>query len=225
MRLTRRTAILVVGCVIAWLAWVTHDGGFGKVLGLMEAQAAEGKHEHRREPEPGGLGFARMEMNAPAVDFTLTNQDGKKLSLGELKGKVVLLTFAYTSCPDICPLLTAQFANIQRRLKESGYDDFFLLLITVDPEVDTPEVLKAYANRFQADLSSWAFLTGDRAELANVWGSYGLFFVRKREDGLVDHTVATTLIDQAGRQRVRYLFGLEEEAVLHDIERLVKRGS
>src|SRR5215208_2688366 len=95
---------------------------------------------------------------APAL--TLTRQDGAPLSLIDLRGKVVLLTFIYTSCTDTCPLLTGKLASLQERLGPDFGSHVHFLSITVDPERDTPDVLRAYGQRFRADPAGWAFLTG-----------------------------------------------------------------
>jgi protein SCO1/2 len=160
----------------------------------------------------------------PAPDFTLVDQDRKPFHFSSLRGKVVLVTFIYTTCPDICPLFTAKFAEIQRKLKSKGRNDYFLLSITTDPEVDTPKVLKSYGRRFEADFHSWAFLTGDKKDLSEAWRFFGVS-VRKRGRGLIEHTGLTTLIDRQGIRRIDY-YGdsWTEKEVLKDIAALAKGG-
>jgi protein SCO1/2 len=171
-------------------------------------------------PKKGEAG--RVAVKTPAPDFTLVSQDGKPFSAGRTRGKVVLVTFIFTTCPDVCPFLTAKFAQIQRAVaKDKRPDDVFLISITTDPEVDTPLVLKSYAERYNADLKSWAFLTGKEKELAPVWRSFGVT-VKKRGRGLVQHTGLTTLIDRHGTRRFNYYGDLwEEKEVLDDISRLL----
>src|SRR5919106_3845553 len=101
---------------------------------------------------------ARLSKIGPAPAFTLTTQDGRRLALEELRGKVVVVTFIYTSCADACPLLTAKMAALQDDLGSDFGPKIFFLSITVDPERDTPEVLTRYAQVHGANLSSWAFL-------------------------------------------------------------------
>jgi protein SCO1/2 len=160
----------------------------------------------------------------PVPDFSLLDQDRRPFHLSSVRGKVVLVTFIYTTCPDICPLLTAKFADIQRKFKSEGRNDHFLLSITTDPEVDTPKVLKSYGQRFEADFHSWAFLTGDKKDLSEVWRSFGVY-VRKRGKGLIEHTGLTTLIDRQGIRRIDY-YGdsWTEKEVLKDIASLAKEG-
>lgn len=96
-----------------------------------------------------------------APSFALTDQLGRPVDSSELRGKVVVANFVYTSCPDICPLLSAQMQALQRRLREEGLlGDVQLLSFTVDPIRDTPSILRQYAERYRADSDNWRFLTG-----------------------------------------------------------------
>lgn len=103
--------------------------------------------------------------DAPA--FTLTDQLERPVSSDELRGKVVVANFIYTSCRDICPLLSVRMKALQERLREEQLlgRQVQLLSFTVDPERDTPAVLRAYAERHQADPLAWRFLTGPKDEL------------------------------------------------------------
>jgi protein SCO1/2 len=93
-------------------------------------------------------------------DFSLTERNGQTLGLADLKGKVWIMDFMYTHCPDSCPLQTAKMAELQKNL--SGEKDVRLVSITVDPERDTPEVLSEYARSHGADPQRWFFLTGEK---------------------------------------------------------------
>lgn len=171
-------------------------------------------------PKRGAVGRKAVEL--PVPDFTLMDQDKRPFHVHSLRGKAVLVTFIYTSCPDVCPLLTAKFAGIQRKLRSEGLNDYFLLSITTDPEADTPKVLRSYGQRFGADFHSWAFLTGDKKEMSELWRFFGVR-VKKRGKGLIDHTGLTTLIDGQGIRRIDYYgdFWTENE-VLKDIADLAK---
>ena len=138
-------------------------------LGLLAwpplAQAHEAKHAQHEErlPTIGG-----------APDFTLTSQDGAPVTLAELRGKVVAVTFIYTSCPDICPMLTDKMARVQDELGPDFGSKIDFLSITTDPERDTPAVLKEYAEALDADLAGWSFLTGKPAAVLDVAHRYGV---------------------------------------------------
>jgi protein SCO1 len=147
-------------------------------------------------PSPTGL-------NTEAPHFVLLNQDGNRFDSKTLRGKVVVLDFIYTTCTDVCPLFTANFAQLQRTLKNQHAGNVFFVSITTDPEVDSPKVLKAYAQRYGADFQNWAFLTGSETQLKQVWRSFGIRVI-KRGRGLVQHTSLTTVIDQHGIRRLNY---------------------
>jgi protein SCO1/2 len=158
----------------------------------------------------------------PAPEFTLTTQDGQRLSLQELRGKVVAVTFIYTSCADTCPFLTTKLIGLQSRFGADFGAKVFFVAVTVDPERDTPEVLKRYAQTHGADLSGWAFLTGTAAEIRQVTRRYGIYY-KKTPHGDVDHTFLTSLIDYSGTLRVQYLgVRFDPEELLRDLQFLVQ---
>jgi protein SCO1/2 len=148
-------------------------------------------------------GDTRLPVIGPAPVFALTSQDGMSVALADLHGKVVAVTFIYTQCPDICPMLTQKMAQVQDELGADFGAKVVFVSITLDPGHDTPEVLKDYAE-FWAAKPGWIFLTGSPEAVREVTRHYGVFFV-KREDGSVDHTALTTLIDAEGQMRVQYL--------------------
>src|SRR5499427_1677032 len=111
----------------------------------------------------------------PAPEFTLTTQDKARLSLRDLRGKVIAVTFIYASCVDTCPLLTAKLAGLQTKLGADFGPRVFFASVTVDPEHDTPEVLRRYAAAHGANPVGWAFLTGTPAEIRDVERRYGVF--------------------------------------------------
>ena len=172
-------------------------------------------------PKKGGIG--RRESSTPAPSFALVNQSGNPFHFNPAAGKFVLVTFVYTTCPDVCPLFTAKLASMQRMLEQEKRDDYLLLTITTDPARDTPAKMKAYAQAFHADFQRWHFLSGKREALAEVWKDFGVT-VKDLGNGQIQHTNLTTLIDPKGIRRVDY-YGdkWQEKEILKDIERL--RGS
>ena len=167
---------------------------------------------------------ARLSKIGPAPDFTLTTQDGTRLALRDLRGRIVAVTFIYASCADTCPLLTAKLAGLQAKLGADFGSRVFFASVTVDPERDTPEVLKRYAQARGANLAGWAFLTGTLAEIRDVERRYGIFS-RTNPAGDVDHTFLTSLIDRDGILRVQYLgvrFNADE--LLGDLRSLLREA-
>jgi protein SCO1/2 len=160
----------------------------------------------------------------PAPDFTLTTQDGKKLSLKSLAGKVVAVTFIYASCADTCPILTAKMVGLRSRLGSSFGSKVFFISITVDPDHDNVRVLKRYAEAHNANTAGWAFLTGSSTKIREVTRRYGIYYKRGPR-GTVDHSFLTSLIDARGTLRVQYMgvrFNADE--LLEDIRKLLGDG-
>jgi protein SCO1 len=141
---------------------------------------------------------------APAPEFTLTSQDNAQVALADLRGKVVAVTFIYTFCVDTCPVLTPMMSFIQDQLGADFGAKIAFVSITVDPERDTPKVLKEYAQAFGANLAGWSFLTGPSDAIRDVTRRYGVF-ASKSTDGNVDHTFLTSIVDRRGILRVQYL--------------------
>ena len=163
----------------------------------------------------------RLPTIGPAPDFALASQDGKEVRLEDFRGKVVAVAFIYTSCPDVCPMLTDKMARVQDELGADFGTKVAFVSITVDPERDTPAALKEYAAAFDADPHGWSFLTGDPAAIVEVAHRYGVA-VAKSADGGVDHTLLTTLVDRHGVMRVQYLgYRFDEEELRHDLLDLV----
>jgi len=158
-------------------------------------------HGVSAHPTTGESGRRAVHISIP--DFALTDQAGRPFRLQSLRGKIVLVTFVYTSCPDVCPLLTARMVLVQKDLQGKERRSVYFLGITTDPEIDRPQALQSYAGRYGVDFSNWSFLTGTAAELAPVWKSFGVQVQRKAR-GLVNHTPLTALLDKRGIMRFAY---------------------
>ena len=158
----------------------------------------------------------------PAPEVSLTTQASQRLSLTELRGKVVAVTFMYASCTDTCPLLTAKMAGLQAALGADFGPKVFFLSITVDPVRDTPAVLQRYAQAHGANLAGWAFLTGTPAEIRQGARRYGIYD-KKTARGDVDHTFLTSLVDQSGNLRVQYRGArFDPDELLRDLQTLLR---
>ena len=201
---TRNLRFVTIVFLLLTLAWPSVD---------LSVYGASPPHAHevgsqQKTPKAAVL-------NATAPEFTLIDQDGKRFLSTNLRGKVVVLDFIYTTCTDVCPPFTANFARLQRQLKPEHKSDVFFVSITTDPEIDSPKIFKAYAQRYGADFGNWAFLTGTEAQLKEVWKGFGIRVIRKGR-GLVQHDSVTTLIDRQGLRRFNH-FG--EKWRLEDVER------
>jgi protein SCO1/2 len=131
--------------------------------------------------------------------FNLIDEQGRSTRLSDFRGRLVAIDFVYTRCPlpDVCPRLSANFALLQKKFN-SG---IVLLSITIDPDHDTPEVLREYAQRWHADPKLWHFLTGRSDDIRKIAGNFGLIYFA--EEGAITHTSSTALISPTGRLQAR----------------------
>jgi protein SCO1/2 len=158
-----------------------------------------------------------------APQFELTDQDNKRIALKNLRGKVLAITFIFASCADSCPMLTATMAIMQDRLGTAFGPDVHFVSITVDPERDTPEVLKRYAVSHRVNHAGWSFLTGTPAEIRDVARRYGIYY-SKTPQGDLEHTFLTSLVDPAGTLRVQYMgVRFDPDEMLRDLRSLTRR--
>jgi protein SCO1/2 len=158
-----------------------------------------------------------------AVDFALTNQDGERVRLSGYRGKLVLLFFGYTHCPDVCPTTFAIWKRAQNLL-QSDAEQVRFVFISVDPERDTPERIKAHLSLFSP---SFIGLTGSLDEIEGVARSFGAYF--KKEDigsaagYSVAHTALTLVIDPSGNLVLAFPYGTPAEEIAADVRHLLKR--
>jgi protein SCO1/2 len=141
----------------------------------------------------------------PAPDFTLTNQFGEEASLRDFRGKVVVMSFLYTNCPTVCPVITQKFISTAKELGDDAGADVVFLAVTVDPERDTPEKIRRYSEE-KGMLDKWQYFTGERRAVEQVWGDYHIYVNKSSVDAsgnyLVDHTATAIIIDKKGNLRV-----------------------
>ena len=160
---------------------------------------------------PGTPSFAgAVAERSPAPEFSLVDQDGRTVSLADLRGKVLLLDFVYTHCPGPCPILTGTHVSVQRGLPPELSEKVRFVSISLDPARDTPEAFRRYAKARGADLATWSFLGGAPEVVGDVLARYGVAGT-PRENGEIEHLVITYVIDADGRIARRFA-GLENRA-------------
>jgi protein SCO1/2 len=163
----------------------------------------------------------RRSVRVPIADFALIDQNSTPFEFRNLMGKVVIVAFAYTTCPDVCPLITASLRQVQIGLTKEESKKVQLLTITTDPEVDSPKVLTAYAKRYGAEFDNWSFLTGEVTALKKIWKNFGVGVQRKGR-GLIEHTPLTAVVDKQKQMRFGYIGpSPDPKAVLADIRELL----
>ena len=131
----------------------------------------------------------------------------------------MLVTFIYTHCPDVCPLITSNLNTVLRTLGPKGNVE--VLAVSVDPKGDTPAAVRAYEKSKHLE-RSFHYLLGTRAELRPVWIAWNVLAVDRKPD-LVDHAAYTALIDPSGRERLLYGSQVDAQQVLHDLRLLKKQ--
>jgi protein SCO1/2 len=155
----------------------------------------------------------------------LTDHAGRRRSLGDFRGKLVVLFFGYTHCPDVCPTTLSDMAQALKLLSPEEAARVQVLFVSVDPERDTPEVLKAYVPYFHP---AFLGLYGTPEEVARAAREFRITYRKHTEPGatdyLVDHTAGSYVLDTAGRLRLFLPFAHTPEDIAHDLKALLRVG-
>jgi protein SCO1/2 len=161
-----------------------------------------------------GVAFAgSVRPDIPPQDFRLRDQDGRAVSLRQFRGRVVVLTFMYTTCRDTCPLTATQIRGALDDLDRPVP----ALAVSVDPVNDTPERARQFLFKRGLGHDRMRFLLGRRARLQPIWRAYGV----RPQGRAFDHSAVVVLIDRHGRQRIGFpVQQLVPEDLAHDIRRL-----
>src|SRR5215831_4887548 len=169
-------------------------------------------------------GFA-MQPPKPAADFTLTAHTGERVSLHDFRGKLVLLYFGYTFCPSVCPTTLANVAQLLHQLGARA-NQVQLLMISVDPERDTPDRLAAYVPHFHP---SFIGLTGSIVDITAVAPRFGIYYEKEEgtaaTGGMVSHSATLMVIDQQGVMRFIIPFGTAVQDMAADVASLLRESS
>jgi len=144
--------------------------------------------------EDGATGSGRLAIIEKAPEFALTSQDGQIVRLADLRGKVLIVSFIFTTCNGTCPATTHRMSQIR------------LLSITLDPVRDTPDVLRRYQRLYDADSSNWSFLTGPPEDVSKTITAWKMW-ARPAANGQLDHPSRIFLVD--GRGRIREIYNLD----------------
>ncbi|GBC88591.1 SCO1 protein [bacterium HR13] len=182
---------------------------------LIFAPSCQKKHE-----------FYGFVYDQPAYDFKLTDQEGRQVSLSDYtrQGKIVVIFFGYTHCPDVCPTALTTLASMMKNLKEDERNKVQVLFISVDPERDTPSVLKAYVPFFYP---TFVGLTGSQDEIKKVAKEYKVFYRKVKGESaagyLIDHTATIYVVTPDMKIKLLYTPTKQSpEKMAKDIEYLLK---
>lgn len=163
-----------------------------------------------------------MQSTQPVINFTLTGPNEQPVSLIDFRGKVTMLYFGYTFCPDVCPATMVELRDAMEILEKRS-EDVQVIMITLDPERDTAEVLEEYVAHFD---DSFIGLTGTPDELIAVTAPMGIFYERHEGSAasgyLIDHTATVAVLDKEGKLRLLYTFGTTGAEMAADLKYLVR---
>ena len=154
-----------------------------------------------------------------AADFALVDQHGDVVRLSQQRGKITMLTFLYTHCVDVCPLIAEELNAVLRNLGPQR-NDARVLAVSVDPRFDTPQAIAHFIVQHRL-LPQFHYLRGTRSQLQRVWQSYNVLVIPKNPD-LMAHTASITLIDEHGEPRMVYPATASATMILRDARRLLR---
>lgn len=187
----------------------------------MDAGAADPDPHAQHHTETRKGEHNRLEIDEPAPNFSLTNQYGKRVALEDLRGKVVAMTFLYTHCTDVCPILTNTLDSVASQLTPEERRQVVLVGVTVDPERDTPARLKTFIKEHGLEEKQWQLLSGSNARIAQAIADYGIV-VRPTPGGDFVHNSVYILIDRQGDERVEHHgVATPNEDLLNDLRSLL----
>jgi protein SCO1/2 len=174
-------------------AWIEHIRVTEKSL---KGVPTTGPFRLVREVEP-------LEVGDPLPEYHFTNELGEAVSTTQFKGQALVLVFVFTRCPypTFCPLTVGNLADTQRRLKAmtNGPTNWRILAVSIDPEFDTPAVLREYGQRFSYDPKSWSFLTGKLIDVTALAEQFGMTFWHENGNQLPTHNLRTVVVDANGQ--------------------------
>jgi protein SCO1 len=171
-------------------------------------------------PTPAKKLFAGGQVSPPhrAPAISLHDDSGTAVTLAGQRGRYVLVTFLYTHCPDVCPLIASNLNGAIRALGARA-KNVRVLAISVDPKGDTPAAVRAYVKRMGL-VPQFRYLIGSPAELKRAWAAWHVLSVRQSA-GVIDHIAYTALVDPTGKERVLYGSAVHARDVVHDVRVLM----
>lgn len=202
----------------------TKRGAFRQLALLALLFAATSLLAGCQHDEPLPFRLTRITGHMPDLAFQLTNDDGKPATAADYRGKVVLLYFGYTHCPDVCPLTLAHLHVVMQRLGPLA-DDARILFVSVDPARDTPSVMHAYVNAFDKRAVG---LTGNSRDVEALVKRYRASFSREPDTGKgvyeVSHSSAIYIFDRKGQARLLATPADSQDDLVHDLHLLLAPG-
>lgn len=163
-----------------------------------------------------------LDAPTPAADFSLTGPQGQTVHLSDFRGKLAVLFFGYTSCPDVCPTTLVDLARAMKQMGNKAAD-VQVIMVTVDPERDTPQRMGDYVAAFD---DRFLGLSGTPEAIAAAATPFGIYYQKHEGTAatgyLVDHTASLNVVDQEGRMRLVLPFGISPESIAEDLAHLLR---
>jgi protein SCO1/2 len=186
---------------------------FMDLCGLVNLAACEQEPDEFQSTDITGADFGRQ--------FELVDHYGKLRHLEDFRGKVTVMFFGFTHCPDVCPTTLAELAGVMTKLGDAA-KRVQVLFVTVDPERDTPETLAGYVTAFNPEFIG---LTGNLEQIAAVAREFKIVYQKVEGSSpdiySVDHSAGTFILDAQGRLRLYVRYGQDSDAIASDINRLL----
>jgi len=187
-------AVLVV--LIITLVQLQHGSG-----GISRADSSSQSQNSSNASNANDASSSQVDLGGTiAPNFTLTDQNGQRISLNQFKGKPVVLTFLYTHCPDVCPL-TAEHIHTTMLQLGSQAKDVAVLAVSMDPIGDTPAAVQSFS-KAHSMTNYWHYLIGSQQQLSPVWSSYDIYQQASKQS--INHSMAIFVIDQQGKERTYF---------------------
>ena len=222
VRDAKEIANLKLGDAISFRLNVTHrDSWIDRIQKIDPGQLHLPAAAPNAPPSSQADAQPRLHEGDPMPEFTLIDEEGKPVTRKTFHGHPFVLTFIFTRCPlpNFCPRMSQNFAELQKAIETSpdALSSTHLLSISFDPEHDTPEVLKQYAQHDGADFAIWTFATGTPAEIQKLTKAFSIFV--QPEGGTISHSLATALIDRDGKiEKIWRGNGWNPAEVIQEIE-------
>jgi protein SCO1 len=190
--------------------------------GVQFAVCGDGR-EKLPNPRTDFLAYTAHALREHFPNVVLTNQDNKKLRFYDdlLKGKIVVIQFMFSNCERLCPMVTPNLVKVQKELEKQWPKKVHIVSITVDPDHDTPQVLKAYAEKFHVQ-PGWQFLTGRRADIDQIRRELGLYYP---EDTQFEHMNMITIGREPTGQWITMRALNRPDVIAYTVRRLIPGGT
>jgi protein SCO1/2 len=208
---------------IVFICSLYHPGNFSTDFIL--SSVFGGEEISKSQEKESGTKEEIFERGTSYKPFTLINQNNEPVALDSLIGKPLVMSFIYSRCsmPDMCPLIMKKIVQVQKGLKKEYKDKVFFAIITLDPEYDTPRVLREFGNYYRVDYDNLIFLTGKKDGVDYALNHFRVYY-KVESPGVLAHTMETLVMDEAGVIKKDFPASFwSPEDVIEEIEKIIEK--